>query len=263
MPRLEDALALHVSRVVEGFADQALRSALAVLVDANADVDDKVAAAWVVRCVLGRSSATEAMITDVAGALVHVLDAPDAIPLLATALRSRRVDRTRVGVAFTRAADRALARRRFEAVHWLVLEMLDESAWADHVRDDYGAAALGWALDGLPSRRTEALLAIGSWLLVRDGVPEWMRKEIRTRPELFAVLQPPPRVAWVLHCASPSANWVHLAGMRERETFAITRDAFPGEIENAIATLDAALDEMPEGATRVVLANWRAQLAGR
>ena len=156
---------------MEGFADQALRSALVVLIDASADVDDKLAAAWVVRCVLGRSTGTEAMIAGVAGALVRVLDAPEVIPLLAAALRSRVVDRSRVAGAFARAADHALANQHMAALHGLVLEMLDEPTWCDRVRDEHGAPALGWALDGLPERRTEALLLIGVWLRTRGSVP--------------------------------------------------------------------------------------------
>jgi hypothetical protein len=245
------------------FVDRALRSALAVVVDTSADEDDQVAGAWVVRCLLPRMDATEAMITDVAGALLRALDAPVAISLLATALRSGVVDRSRVAGAFARAADRAVAEQHLSGLHSLLIEMLDEPTWRDRVRDEHGVSALRWALDGLPERRTEALLFVGAWLRTRGSVPPFMREAVRARAELFLLLKPPPFVAWPIHCACPSAHsWIYLAGMREHERFAITRATFMGEIESAVATLDTVLDGLPDGAMCVILANWRARLAG-
>jgi hypothetical protein len=241
-----------------------MRSALEVLIDPRADDDDRLTAAWIVRCTFGRSSATEAMIADVAGALRHAVDAPGTVPLLSAALRSRAVDRSRVAGAFACAADHALTHGHLAGLHEVVLEALDEPTWSGRIREEHGVAALGWALDDLPGRRTEALLAIGSWLLVRDGVPYWMREAVRDRPGVFALLRPPPSAGWTLHCAVPSTHgWIHLAQMREREreTFVITREAFIGEIESAITTLEQAVAQQQEGATRVVLAGWFARLA--
>jgi hypothetical protein len=205
---------------------------------------------------------SEAVCADVARALVHVLDVPETVHFLMSALRSRTVGPSRVTLAVTHAADRALANQLFEALHAVVMEALDEPAWHDLVRDEHGAAALEWALAGLPGRRTETLLLIGAWVRARGSLPAWASAAYRGRPNLLVLLRPPGQLAWSIHCAAPTASgWSYLAGTRERDSFPVGTEAFGVQSETAFETLGHAIEQEEEGPRRVVLAGWLTRLA--
>jgi hypothetical protein len=247
---------------MDTYAQRAMSAALVVLLDSRMAAEERTDAAWVVRGLWSRWLMTEALVADIGHALKCNLDAPGALARLLVVLRAPGVDASRTANAVGQATALAFRRGHIRGLHTLLLAALDDPAWFEIARDDYGAAVFAWAISDLPARRTEAVMLLSVWIRLQDAVPSWASSELRRRPELIALLRPPTLMAWRLHSSAPTAgSWrfiVTSCGVADL----VTRESFGESIELALETLGEAIAQEPDDAARVVLASWLSRLAG-
>ena len=258
-------LARDVPPVVDRtFAEEMLARAIAVLGDVHAPDDERNDAALVIGTILRRACPTEADLAEVISALGRALHIDLAVRRVLGEVQRLRpgtvVERAGRGVEWLMA--QAYQDDDHEALAELVLVALEDGRWARLLRDEWGEAAVTWAISRLPDGKYPAALLISGWLHAFGRVPSWMRELVEEHPDLVASNVLPQTTRWQLHTMSPTvAGWHHLAGTRGVPQ-TIEASSFGDRLAIAVETLERARGEAADVTKRSILLRWFYELTG-
>lgn len=159
-----------------------------------------------------------------------------------------------------RLARRASAAGSAASVFVLVGAMAREPTWSSHVESTWVAQALDHvAIDRAKHPATHQLLDS----LVRSALAPKLREVLNEHPDILKSLGIPPWLAWRVQVVAPTIDgWRTLASRSSRDNDVPDASTFASQLDIAIDTLEAAVGSEPEGARRVTLARWLAELRG-
>lgn len=246
------------------YAEKTLARAVVVLGDVHAPDDDREDAALVIGTVLRRACPTEADLADLMSALGRALHVHLAIRRVLCEVQRLRPDTMveRAGGGVERLMEQAYQAGAHEALGELALVALEDERWARLLRDEWGKAAVAWAVSHLPESRYASSLLIGGWLHAFGRVPSWMRELAEEHPDLVTSTSLPSATRWTLHTAAPTvAGWHHLAGARGVPA-AIEPALFGDKADVAVETLRVALGENMQQVKTASLEAWLRELTG-
>lgn len=246
------------------FAEDVLARAVAVLGDVRADEENREDAARVIQAILVQACPTEADLANLLSALGRALHVELAIRRVLVEVQRLQpahvVERAGRGVEVVMG--RAHRDGNHEALAELLLVALEEERWSRVLRDEWGKAAVTWAVNQLPARKYPAVLLIGGWLHAFGHVPVWLREIADAHPDLVTSNVLPPATRWQLHTAAPTvAGWHHLAGVRGIPT-TVAPALFGDKADVAVDTLHQAIGETTDEGARLRLLTWFRELAG-
>lgn len=253
-----------VAKVDPTYAEVTLSRAIVVLGDVHAPDDDREDAARVVQAVLARACPNEATLADLLSALGKALHVYLAIRRVLGEIQRLRPDTVveRAGSGIERLMAQAYQGGDHEALAELLLVALEDERWARLSRDDWGKAAVSWAMTRLPDGKYPAALLIAGWLHLRGEVPPWLGELAEEHPDLVTSRSLPSSTRWTLHTAAPTvAGWHHLAGARGVPA-AIEPALFGDRADVAVETLMVALGENVDQVKKAALKAWLHELTG-
>lgn len=246
------------------YAEQTLRHAIRVLGDLRADDDDREDAARVIQAVLRRACPSEADLTDLLVALSRALHIHLAIRRILGELQRLHPPHVveKVGRGVEQMMRQAFGAGDYGALHEVLLVALDAEAWASRIRDVWGRAALGWAIEQQPVEKYAAPLLISSWVHAFGVTPDWMIEIVEERPNLVTSGALPVATRWQLHHAAPSVSgWASLAELRGTKPV-LEPSNFGSQLDIAVTTLDRAYGEATDEARKTTLRGWIHELTG-
>lgn len=251
-----------VTEVDLTFAEETLARAIVVLGDVHAPDDDREDAARVIQALLSRSCPGEAALADLISALGRALHVDLAVRRVLGEVQRLRPDAVVERAA--RGVERLMAQayEGGEALAELLLVALEDGRWARLSRDEWGKAAVTWAISRLPDGKYPAALLVAGWLHLRGKVPSWLGELAEEHPGLVTSTSLPSATRWTLHTAAPTvAGWHHLAGARGVPA-AIEPALFGDKADVAVETLTVALGENMHQVKRASLEAWLRELTG-
>lgn len=245
------------------YAEEVLAQAAAVLGDVRADEDDREDAARVIQAILVRACPSEADLADlltVLGRALHVHLAVRRVLGEVQRLKpSAVVERAGRGVG--RLMDRAHRDGDHEVLCELILVVLEDERWHKWLRDEWGKAAVTWAVNRLPNRYPVVLLVSG-WVHAFGLVPGWLGEIAEAHPDLVTSPRLPRESRWILHRAAPTVvGWKNLAS-ENGWTPLVGPALFGHEADVAVETLQQAIGESTDEAARLRLRVWLHELTG-
>lgn len=263
--RSADALRRDVLDVVDRtYAEETLARATAVLGDERADDEDREDAARVVQAILVQACPTEADLADLLSALGRALDVHLAIRRVLVEVQRLRPPQLveRAGHGVERLIGRAHRDGDHEALAELILVALEEPGWGRWLRDEWGKAAVTWAIDHVPERKYPAVLLVSGWVHAFGLVPGWMGEIADERPDLVTSAIVPRDTRWQLHHAAPSVRgWKSLASALGW-TPVLEPALFGDRLDVAVDTLEQAIGETTAASQGFVLRRWLLELKG-
>lgn len=238
--------------------------AIVVLGDERADDDDREDAARVIQAILVQACPTEADLADLVTALGRALHVHLAIRRVLGEVQRLRppqvVERAGYGVA--RLMAQSFRDGDHESLGELVLVVLEEQKWQPRIQQEWGKAAVTWAVNGLPARKYPAALLVGGWIHAFGKVPSWLQELAEAHSDLVTSTLLPSTTRWQLHCAAPTvAGWHHLAGVRGTPT-TIEPALFGDVVDVAAETIEQAFGETVDESKRNILRQWLYELTG-
>lgn len=253
-----------VTEVDLTYAEKTLARAIVVLGDVHVPDDDREDAARVIQAVLVRACPSEVDLADLLSALGRALHVELVVRRVLGEVQRLRPDALVERAA--RGVERLMAQAHqsgdYEALAELLVVALEHERWARLLHDEWGKAAVTWAVSRLPDRKYPAALLIGGWLHAFGSVPSWMRELAQEHPALVTSTSLPSATRWTLHTAAPTvAGWHHLAGARGVPA-AIEPAIFGDKADVAVETLTVALGENVDHVKRASLEAWLRELTG-
>lgn len=252
-----------VTEVDLTYAEETLARAIVVLGEVHAPDDDREDAARVIQALLSRACPGEAALADLLSALGRALHVELAVRRVLGEVQRLRPDALveRVARGVERLMAQAYEGGDHEALAELLLVALEEPRWLPRVRDEWGKAAVTWAVSRLPERYPLVLLVSG-WVHAFGAVPDWMGELAEAHPDLVTSPRLPREVQWTLHRAAPtSAGWRSFASALGW-TPTIESALFGGNLDVAVDTLEQAIGESTEESARLRLRLWLRELTG-
>jgi len=250
---------------VKTYAEQTLNRAVAVLGDVRADDQDREHAALVIGTLLRNACAypTEADLADLFSALGQGTNVYLAIRRVLDGVQRLRPDTVveKAGRGVERLMDRAYRDGEYEALCELLLVVLEDERWKRLLRDEWGKAAVAWAINRLPNRYP-LLLVVSGWINATGGVPRWMGEIAEAHPDLVTSPRLPREIRWTLHRAAPTVTgWKSLASALEW-TPTIDPAPFGHEADIAMTTLEVAIGESTDESAKLRLRLWLGAMTG-
>lgn len=249
------------------FAKRILAIAIATLGDTRADEDDREHAALVIGTLLRNGCAypSEADVTDLFSALARACDVYLAVRRVLDGVQRLQPDAVveRTGRGVERLMARAHRDGDHEALCELLLVTLEDERWSRLLRDEWGKAAVTWAVNRLPARKYPAVLLVSGWVHAFGIVPRWMSEVAEAHPDLVTSPCLPRETRWTLHRAAPTVfGWRSLASALGW-TPVIEPALFAGEADVAVETLEQAIGETVDETARLRLRLWLRELTGQ
>lgn len=202
----------------------------------------------------------ERVVTDVMNVLSGQLSDDRVVCNLVYAVR-RSSCAMKLASGLHRLASRAHRERHWASFVTIVSAMQETRAWRDHVTEGFFVDAVEHAVG--QDRWWLAANLIHHRLHEVEDVPVGVGDVLEAHPRLLQERPVTASQAWRLHRARPTPRgWQVLATTPTTSDCVVSPSAFRSELDVAIDTLEAALGSEPEGARRVTLARWLAELRG-
>jgi hypothetical protein len=242
------------------YARTAFDHALAVIRGMHSSRTDREQAVWFSQFLARRLDFDEGLAADVINVIVQRLGEYQVVFYLLRVLREQHRHADALARAVARVCERAYQDDLLWSLRAAVAVAVEVPAWRRALQDDWVQRVIIERLAA--GREYPALMMLTEYLKGRDSVPDWASFLVRQHPALLGdddVLSP---VRWRLHVAAPTEQgWRLLAASVQERDHSVTASAFGPSLGVAIDTLDRAIGQEPDEATRVVLAQWLARLA--
>lgn len=247
------------------YAEETLTRAIVVLGDVRAEDNDREHAALVIGTLLRNGCAYpgEADVTNLFSALARACDVYLAIRRVLDGVQRLQPDTVveRAGHGVARLMDRTFRDGDHDALCELILVALEDERWTRLLRDEWGKAAVTWAVNRLPNRYP-VLLVVSGWVHAFGLVPDWMGEIAEAHPDLVTSPRLPREIRWILHRAAPTAfGWRSLANALGW-TPIVEPALFGREADVAVETLQQSIGETTDEGTRLRLRIWFRKLTG-
>lgn len=256
-----DAVLAVVDRT---YAEETLTRAIVVLGNERADDEDREDAARVIQAILVQACPTEAKLADLLAALGRALNVHLAIRRVLVEIQRLRPAHLveRAGRGVERLLGRVHRGGDHEALAELVLVAYEQPAWSPWLRDEWGKAALTWAINHVPERKYPAALLVGGWVRTFGRVPDWMGEIADEHPDVVTSAVLPRETRWQLHRAAPSVRgWKSLASALGW-TPVLEPTLFADRLDAAVDTLEQAVGETADATRGFTLRRWLLELKG-